>query len=118
MKHIPKMLAIGKANQDVFLRGRIFKPVNDDGVMEEQFALGAKLPVEHVAFATGGNAMNASVTFARQGLDAELMCMLGTEPSGQAVLAALDREGVGTKHVVQDDRFQTSYSTILFGAFR
>lgn len=113
MKHIPKMLAIGKANQDVYLSGKIFRPVNDDGVMEEQFELGAKLPVDGVVFATGGNAMNASITFARQGLEAELMCMLGTDPSGQAVLAALDEEGVSTKYVVQDERFQTSYSTIL-----
>ncbi len=112
-KHTPRMLAIGKANQDVFLSGKIFKAVNDDGVLEEQFELGAKLPVEQVVFATGGNAMNASVTFARQGLQAELMCMLGTEPSGRAVVAALDHEGVGTNYVVQDERFETSYSTIL-----
>ncbi len=112
-KHTPRMLAIGKANQDVFLSGKIFKAVNDNGVLEEQFALGAKLPVEQVVFTTGGNAMNASVTFARQGLHAELMCMLGTDPSGQTVLAALDHEGIGTKYVVQDERFQTSYSTVL-----
>lgn len=116
MKHTPKMLAIGKANQDVFLAGKIFKPVNDNGVMEEQFELGAKLGVETVTFATGGNAMNASITFARQGLDAELMCMLGTEPSGQAILGVLDDEGISTKYVVQDERFQTSYGTVLLAS--
>ena len=107
------MLCIGTATQDVFLAGKIFKPVNDDGVLEEQFELGAKLAVDQVTFATGGNAMNAAITFARQGLDTEFMGVLGTEPAGQSVMAMLDAEGVATHNVVQDDHYRTSYSTIL-----
>jgi sugar/nucleoside kinase (ribokinase family) len=112
MKHL-KVLAIGKANQDVFLSGAVFKPVSDHGVMEEQFELGAKLVVDDVAFTTGGNAMNAAITFRRQGLDTAILCMLGTEPSGQAVMKALDDEDIDTRYVVQDERFETSYSTVL-----
>lgn len=110
----PHMLAIGTATQDVFLSSKSFKPHREeDGEYYEEFLLGAKLAVEEVVFATGGNAMNAAVTFARQGLHSEFMGILGTEPAGQVVMAALDNEGIATNHVVQDERFQTSYSTIL-----
>lgn len=108
-----RMLAIGTATQDVFLRSGIFKPHREGGKDYEEFPLGAKLAVDEVVFATGGNAMNAAVTFARQGLESEFMGVLGTEPAGQVVMNTLDREGIATGHVVQDDRFQTSYSTVL-----
>lgn len=112
--HKPRMLAVGTATQDVFLRGKIFKPTREeDGKDYEEFALGEKLAVDEVVFATGGNAMNAATTFARQGLESEFMGIIGTEPAGQAVLMALDAEGIATQHVVQDERFQTSYSTVL-----
>jgi len=108
------MLAIGTATQDVFLSSKSFKPHReDDGEYYEEFLLGAKLVVESVTFATGGNAMNAATTFARQGLESEFMGIIGTEPAGQVVMHALDNEGIATHHVVQDKRFQTSYSTIL-----
>jgi ribokinase len=41
------------------------------------------------------------------------MGILGTEPAGQVVMRTLDEEGIATGRVVQDERFQTSYSTIL-----
>ncbi len=113
MVHKPRILAIGTATQDVFLRSTAFKPHRDNGQSVEEFPLGAKLAVDEVVFTTGGNAMNAAVTFARQGMETEFMGIFGAEPAGQAVMQALDREGIATSHVVQDERFQTSYSTIL-----
>ncbi len=110
----PRMLCIGTATQDVFLTSKAFKPHReDDGEYYEEFLLGAKLAVDDVTFATGGNAMNAAVTFARQGLESEFMGILGIEPAGQIVMHALDNEGIATHYLVQDERFQTSYSTIL-----
>jgi ribokinase len=107
------MLAIGTATQDVFLRSKVFKPHREDGKLYEELPLGAKLDVEEVVFATGGNAMNAAVTFARQGLDSEFMGVVGTDPAGRTVLGELDVEGISTRHMVQDERFRTGYSTIL-----
>lgn len=109
----PRMLAIGTATQDVFLSSQALKPHRQDGKYYEQFLLGAKLPVDDIVFATGGNAMNAAVTFARQGLESEFMGIVGTEPAGQAIMNALDIEGIATQHVVQDEKYRTSYSTIL-----
>ena len=107
------MLAIGTATQDVFLSSKAFKPHREDGKYYELLPLGAKLDIEKVVFATGGNAMNASITFARQGLDSEFMGVIGTEPAGRVVLAELDEEGVSTRHLVQSEEFATGYSTIL-----
>jgi ribokinase len=107
------MLAIGTATQDVFLSSKAFKPHREEGKDYEELPLGAKLAVDEVVFATGGNAMNAAVTFARQGLESEFMGILGAEPAGQVVMNSLDAEGIATHHVVQEERFQTSYSTIL-----
>jgi ribokinase len=110
----PTMLSIGTATQDVFLvGGSIFKPICDHGLCFEHLPLGAKLDIDQIVFSTGGNAMNAAVTFARQGLSSEFMGVIGVEPSGQSVLAALDREGIGTRYLVQDAQFETGYSTIL-----
>ena len=108
-----RMLAIGAATQDVFLAGRIFKPVRDEGVMEEQFELGAKLEVEGVTFSTGGGASNAAVTFARQGLESSFMGYVGPDPAGEGVLKALDDEHVDTTHVITTEKFNTGYSVIL-----
>jgi ribokinase len=113
-EHKPRMLAIGTATQDVFLSSKLFKPHREeDGKYYEELLLGAKLDVEEVVFATGGNAMNASVTFARQGLDSEFMGVVGVEPAGRVVMTELDNEGVSTRHLVQDEAFSTGYSTIL-----
>jgi ribokinase len=111
---VPKILAIGKATQDVFLMaGDVFSPhVEANGIFAE-LPLGAKLDLENVVFATGGNATNASVTFARQGLHAQYMWALGAEPASQAVLIDLDTEGVDTGGVVQDEQFRASYSCVM-----
>lgn len=114
MTHMPKMLCIGTATQDVFLvGGEIFAPKSEHGVEYAHLPLGEKLPLDEVVFTTGGNAMNAAVTFARQGLDTTFMGILGEDPSAQMVLNALDAEGIATTHVVQHKRYRTSYSTVL-----
>ncbi len=110
----PKILCIGTATQDVFLvGGKVFQPVCEHGVCYQHIPLGEKLNLDNVIFATGGNATNAAVTFARQGLHSLFMGVLGVEPSGQVVLKELDDEGIDARFVKQDARYKTGYSTIL-----
>jgi ribokinase len=111
--HIPKILSIGKAVQDVFLKSDEFDPYLEGKVAYTHLPLGSKLEVEEVLFATGGNAMNVAVTFARQGLHASYMWALGADPASHTILSELDVEGVDTRLVVQDERYQAGYSTIL-----
>lgn len=108
------MLCIGTATQDVFLiSDKTFRPVCEHGVCYEHLPLGVKLDVEQVVFATGGNALNAAVTFARQGLDSAFMGVIGTDPASEAILRAIDKEDIDTKYLRQDEDQQTSYSTVL-----
>ena len=107
------MVCIGKAGQDTFLEGEVFKPLKDKGVFYEHIKLGEKFYVENATFSTGGNAANAAVTFARQHLDVKFYSVLGNDPAGHSIISALDAEYIDTSGVVLDDTLSTSFSTIL-----
>lgn len=109
----PKILAIGKATQDVFLKSDEFSPYMEGKVAYTHLPLGTKMEVDDIKFATGGNASNVAVTFARQGLESSYMWTLGHDPASETVLQDLDREGVDTSHVVRDDKYRAGYSNIL-----
>lgn len=112
--HVPTIVTIGKATQDVFLKSaEAFQEFRHKGVTYEQLPVGQKLHLDDVIFATGGNVTNAAVTFARQGLHSKYAWCLGTDVSSEGVLQNLDQEGVDTSHVFQDERFRASYSVIL-----
>lgn len=114
MSKLPTIMTIGKATQDVFLiSDKSFKPYKHKGVLYEQLPLGQKIHVDKVIFATGGNATNAAVTFARQGLHSKYTWALGTDVASEAILSELDKDGVDTDNVVQRDDFRASYSTLL-----
>lgn len=110
---IPKIVCIGKATQDVFLKDDEFDPHKEGKVVYTHLPLGAKMDIDDLEFATGGNATNVAVTLARQGLHAEYVWTLGHDPASEAVLHELDKESVLTHHVVQNDKYQAGYSTIL-----
>ncbi len=107
------MVCIGKAGQDTFLEGEVFKPLKDKGVFYEHIKLGEKFYVENATFSTGGNAPNAAVTFARQHLEVKFYSVLGDDPAGHAIISALDAEHIDTSAVVLDEELRTSFSTIL-----
>jgi ribokinase len=109
----PTILSIGKGTQDVFLRDDEFDPHIEGKVAYTHLPLGAKLEVSEVIFATGGNATNVAVTFARQGLHSRYMWALGHDPASNSVLKDLDDEDVDTSNVVQDEHYQAGYSTIM-----
>ena len=109
----PKILSIGKGVQDVFLRSDEFDPHTEGKHVYTHLPLGLKMEVEDVTFATGGNATNVAVTFARQGLEAAYMWGLGVDPASQSILYDLDNEGVDTSHVVQDPTYQSGYSVVM-----
>lgn len=108
------MMTIGKGVQDVFLRGKVFEPqCDEEGNCYEHLQLGSKLDLEEVVFATGGNATNAAVTFARAGLHASYMWILGNDVASDVIIQSLDKEDIDTSGVVQRDDYRASYSTVL-----
>jgi len=113
MANVPHILSIGKATQDVFLKSSEFDPHSEGKIAYTHLPLGIKMEVSDVTFATGGNASNVAVTFARQGLHSEYMWTLGFDPASETVIRDLDNEGVVTNHVVREAHYQAGYSTIL-----
>lgn len=110
----PRFITIGKSSQDVFLLSdKEFKPFVHKGVKYERLPLGSKIHVDDMIVSTGGNATNAAVTFARQGLHCVYLWTLGTDLMSQGILAALDEENVDTSRIVQQAHWRPSYSTIL-----
>ncbi len=110
---ITKIVCIGKATQDVFLKDDEFDPHKEGKTLYTHLPLGAKMDIDDLEFSTGGNATNVAVTFARQGLHAEYVWTLGHDPASESVLRDLDGEGVLTNRVYQDKQYQAGYSTIL-----
>lgn len=110
---VPKILAIGKGTQDVFLHSDEFNPHKEGKKIFTEIPLGIKMEVEDVTFSTGGNATNVAVTFARQGLHSQYMWTLGDDPVSNIILDAMDKEGVDTRYVVQRDKYSSGYSLIL-----
>lgn len=110
---VPRIVTIGKATQDVFLRSDEFDPHTQGTHVYTQLPLGVKMEVSDVTFATGGNASNVATTLARQGVHVSYVWTLGNDPASETVLQNLDNEGVDTSHVVRRDEYQAGYSTIL-----
>lgn len=113
MSRVPSVLCIGKASQDVFLRDDEFDPHCVGNICFTALPLGAKMDIDELHFATGGNATNVAVTLARQGLHVRYLWALGHDPASEASLRALDEEGVDTTGVAQRTTLAASYSTIL-----
>lgn len=109
----PVMVCIGKAGQDTFLEGEVFKPQKEKGVLYEHIRLGEKFYVDNATFSPGGNAANAAVTFARQDLKTKFISALGDDIVGHAILAALDNENINSAATVLGEGMRTSFSTIL-----
>lgn len=114
MSRLPKILSVGAAIQDVFLRGRIFEPHREsNGYLTQEFELGTKNTVEAITISTGGGATNASVTFSRQGLPSMYMGRVGNDVAGKTIINELRKDNVDTSLVKIDPKEHTGYSTIL-----
>ncbi len=61
---------------------------------------------------SGGPALNAACLCALWGAPVELVARLGDDPYGALVRADLARSGVGTTHLLMDERVSTGYSLI------
>ncbi len=74
---------------------------------------GEKLEVKNIYFTIGGNAANASVTFARQGFKTAAVGKTGADVSGEEIRRRLRSEGVDVKNMVSTKEAPTAYSVLL-----
>lgn len=104
------ILSFGSSTRDVFVlvdkdyfkKNLVFKP-------------GSKVEIKDMGFFTGGGATNTSVGFARLGLKAGIVSVVGKDQDGNEIKNELLREGVDCTNLVVNRQKKTSYSVILTG---
>ena len=97
------VITIGTATQDVFY------PLTSDSF---KFEKGAKAEVGAPQCFVGGGAVNAAVTFARQGFKTAALFRVGTDSAGESITRAVEKEGI-TAWAHADAREATGQSAIL-----
>ena len=110
------VITIGTATRDFFAKSKAFKVVSTPEFVSGWglcLPAGGKIDLEDVIFTTGGGATNAAVTFSRQGYHTAAVCKIGDDVSGREVLKDLQKEGVSTGFVVQDENSKTAYSVLV-----
>ncbi len=110
------IIVIGSSTRDVFLKSEGHKVIKDRDFATGQgqcFPLGSKIQVKKLAFTIGGGGANAAVTFARQGLSAACVGVIGNDFNGKELLDTLSAEGVDVSHFQKHDDDYTAYSVIL-----
>ena len=113
------VLTIGSATRDVFIKSGDFHIDPDHHVLGGRglvMPLGAKISIEKIVFTTGGGSTNTAATFSRQGFKTGIICMVGNDVSGQAVLEEMREEGINTGFVKKNKDIGTAYSVLLHPA--
>jgi len=82
-------------------------------LVEELPGEDARVEALDLAIVGGGNASTAAVACARLGVDVEFAGVVGDDEYGTRVIAQLDSEGVGTRHVIVDPDATTPCSLVL-----
>lgn len=112
------VITVGSAVYDGFLEGDFATEVYKKSVSQKAFVLplGEKLSGKRISFETGGNAVNAAVTFSRQGYRTGTVIRLGRDIFGKEILSRLKKEKIDVRFAETDNKLQTSSSTILLSS--
>jgi len=110
------IVTIGDASEDIFVRPKNLKVVNDPKYLSGKgasFELGEKILLEQVEYEIGGSACNTSVAFTRQGYLSAPIVAIGNDTPGQKIVERLDIENVDQELLIKKDNFQTNFSVIF-----
>lgn len=109
------IISIGSTTYDFFCRAKL--PVIDwpktavgSGLV---LPLGEKIGVEESYTSVGGNALNAAITFSRQGYKTAVVAKIGQDALGKEIIKTLRREKIDTHFIKEDKNLPTAYSVLL-----
>lgn len=108
------IIAIGSATRDNFLEldYKIIKWPKTPLKKAIVFPLGEKLEVNKVFGTIGGNAVNASVTFSRQGFKTGCFGKIGDDLAGRELIEKLVKDNIVPNFAISKDE-PTAYSVLL-----
>jgi len=112
------VITIGSATRDVFIwpKNSEIQVVKDKKYKAGRgicFSLGSKIDVPEMHFRTGGSAVNAAITFAKQGLKVASLCKVGKDSRGRSILRRLKQVGASTSLIIRDKKYFTGYAIIM-----
>lgn len=112
-----KVLTIGGATQDVFLR---YKGIDTMTITKKNmsvcymlFESGEKVEIKDLIIKTGGGATNSSVSFKRLGMKVSCFCKIGDDSAGKTVIKTLTDEGIDTSNIIISSQHATGVSFIV-----
>lgn len=109
------VIAIGSAVYDGFMEADL-KEIKDKTTASGKslrLPLGEKISGKSVSFEIGGNAVNAAVTFSRQGYRAGICARIGRDIRGEEIRRRLIEEKIKLDFMEIDPRLQTSFSAVF-----
>ena len=110
------IFTIGDIATDVYIKipdDEAHTYANEDGTFLA-LPFGAKVPYEEAEVKeAGGNAGNASVSFARLGLKSGIISNVGHDMYGRDIIMALHKNGVDTRYIFINEGKKTNYNYIL-----
>ena len=110
-----RILSVGAALQDIYLIDH--DDLEPTTIGEEsifgKILVGSKVDIDKLEYEVGGGGVNSAISFARHGHEAVLMTNISHDSAGDAILRALDKEGVDTSYVKYTSAKSTGSSVIL-----
>lgn len=113
-----KILSIGSALNDIYLIDHDdLEPteIGNESIFGK-ILVGTKVDIDKLSYEIGGGGVNSAISFARHGHDAILIANIAKDTAGDAVIRALNREGVDTSYVNYVDNTSTGTSVILLNS--
>jgi sugar/nucleoside kinase (ribokinase family) len=112
-----EVLSIGDLVTDAFVKLQDDQAVSFENAQGKWLAMpfGVKIPFDHAEVVEAvGNAPNASVSFARLGLNSALYANIGDDLHGREMLTSLHNNGVDTHLVHTNPGKKSNYHYILW----
>lgn len=111
------VITFGSATQDVFLKSSGFTEIKEEKKFFNHkgvcFALGGKVPISEIEFASGGGGTNTAFTFKKQGYKVAYCGMIGNDYAGKEIKNEFEKNKISTDLISFTEKKHTNYSIIL-----
>lgn len=110
-----RIVSLGAALQDLYLidHDDLTPTAVGGAAFLGKILVGSKVDVDKIRYEVGGGGVNSAISFARHGHEAVFLGNIAKDPAGNAVVRALDQEGVDTSYINFLERKSTGTSVVL-----
>lgn len=115
-----RIVSLGSALQDIYLidHDDLVPTKIGDSAIFGKVLVGGKVDIDKLHYEVGGGGINSAITFARYGHEVIFMGNIAHDSAGEAILSALDKEGIDNSYVSYVSNKATGSSVILLDSVR